>query len=120
MKIKKFHRSAIERQLNESVLIQSRRANNNIMNSKSEYNRCTVPRLSVKMGRRAAREENEEEDMKQEEQLEEEIRQMKRNRRPGRLKEPRRKRRKLDLEPDIFNEQTVEIEPRKRRREENT
>ena len=90
------------------------------MNSKSEYNRCTVPRLSVKMGRRAAREENEEEDMKQEEQLEEEIRQMKRNRRPERLKEPRRKRRKLDLEPDIFNEQTVEIEPRKRRREENT
>ena len=40
--------TALTRQVHEAVLIQRR--GGKILNSKSEYNRCQLPRLSVKMG----------------------------------------------------------------------
>ena len=49
MRILYFKRSAYERQVHESVLIQQNR-NHNILNSKSEFNRCRLPRLTVKLG----------------------------------------------------------------------
>ena len=55
MRVLKFHRSAFERQIHESVLIQSYRRENNIMNSRTEFNRCSVPRLGVKMNERAVK-----------------------------------------------------------------
>ena len=49
MKILKSTRTAFERQILESVLIQQNRAHH-LMNSKSEYNRCALPRLTAKLG----------------------------------------------------------------------
>ena len=50
MRVVSFTRSAMERQVLESVKIQEERSKSNIMNSKSEYSRCTIPRLTAKMG----------------------------------------------------------------------
>ena len=48
----KISKSSFERQVNESVSIQSIRMGNYLLNSKSEYNRSAVPRLALKMGSR--------------------------------------------------------------------
>ena len=50
MRVVSFTRSALERQVLESVKIQEERRENIILNSKSEYSRCTIPRLTAKMG----------------------------------------------------------------------
>ena len=50
MKILKRHKSAFVRQISEAVLIEMHCEKDTILNSKSEYNRCQIPRLSVKMG----------------------------------------------------------------------
>ena len=50
MRVISFTRSALERQVLESVKIQEERSKNLILNSKSEYSRCTIPRLTSKMG----------------------------------------------------------------------
>ena len=49
MKILKSHRSALERQIHEAVLI-SNSWQKEILNSKQEYNRCIIPRLAVIVG----------------------------------------------------------------------
>ena len=49
MRIVKNTRTAFKRQIYESVLIQQSRLHY-LMNSKSEYNRCAIPRLTTKMG----------------------------------------------------------------------
>ena len=49
MKVLSFKRSAYERQVHESVLIQQNRKHN-LLNSRSEFNRCSIPRLTVKLG----------------------------------------------------------------------
>ena len=51
MKVRRYARSALERQVLESVLIQEERKNHHLMNSKSEYNRCSLPRLTTRIGR---------------------------------------------------------------------
>ena len=48
MRVLKYTRSSFDRQILESVLIQNNR-NHHILNSRSEYNRCALPRLSAKM-----------------------------------------------------------------------
>ena len=48
-KIIKQSRTAFNRQINESVEIQNN-CEHYILNSKSEYNRCALPRLSAKLG----------------------------------------------------------------------
>ena len=48
MSVVKSHKSSFERQIFESILIF--RAGKNILNSKSEFSRCKVPRLSVMVG----------------------------------------------------------------------
>ena len=47
----KILKTAFERQILESVLIQKARVHK-IMNNKSEYNRCALPRLTAKLGER--------------------------------------------------------------------
>ena len=42
--------SAFNRQISESVSIQMNAKNHHILNSKSEYNRCALPRLTAKIG----------------------------------------------------------------------
>ena len=43
-------RSAFNRQISESVTIQHQKQRNHILNSKSEYNRCALPRLTANLG----------------------------------------------------------------------
>ena len=78
MKILGFSRSEYERQIKESVVIQNNRRHT-LLNNKSEFNRCSLPRLTVKLGEREINElakENEEE-MREEEALERVIKEMK-------------------------------------------
>ena len=49
-RIVKYTRTSIERQIRESTLIQESRENNHVLNSKAEYNRCSIPRLTTKLG----------------------------------------------------------------------
>ena len=49
MKILSFHKSSFERQIQEAVQIQHNRKCN-LLNSKSEYNRSSIPRMGVKIG----------------------------------------------------------------------
>ena len=48
-RIVKQARTAFNRQIGESVAIQSNK-HHHLLNSKSEYNRCALPRLSAKLG----------------------------------------------------------------------
>ena len=50
MRVRRYARSALERQILESVMIQEERKNHLIMNSRSEYNRCSLPRLTARLG----------------------------------------------------------------------
>ena len=65
-------RSAFERQTMESVLIQQEMTKHNILNSKSEYNRCALPRLTTKIGEKEFKEWRNEklEEKQKEEELE--------------------------------------------------
>merc|ERR1712055_515339 len=81
MKILKFHKSSFERQIDEAVKIQYNR-NHKILNSKSEFNRCKLPRLGLKWG---GKEFNSEKEMdkeidEMEKTLEEKIRQLRKRR----------------------------------------
>ena len=50
MRLVKTHRTAFNRQISESVEIQTQKREHLILNSKSEYNRCALPRLTAKIG----------------------------------------------------------------------
>ena len=54
LKVIKFTRTSFERQILESVQLQANREHH-LLNSKSEYNRCAIPRLSSKIGKRSIR-----------------------------------------------------------------
>ena len=47
MRAVSFHRSALSRQIGEAVRIMRRGGEGMILNSKSEYDRCKIPRLQV-------------------------------------------------------------------------
>ena len=49
IRVLKFTKTSFERQILELVLIQENK-NQNLLNSKMEYNRCGVPRLTSKLG----------------------------------------------------------------------
>ena len=49
IKVLKFTQTSFERQILESVLLQEN-VKHNLLNSKSEYNRCAIPRLTSKLG----------------------------------------------------------------------
>ena len=49
MRVLKFTQSALEKQILESVKIQEESKKHQILNSKAEYNRNTIPRLTTKM-----------------------------------------------------------------------
>ena len=52
------HKTAFERQIREEVLIE-KFAGPMIMNSKLEYNRCSIPRITMKMGNETSIEDKE-------------------------------------------------------------
>ena len=103
MKVRKFCTTSFERQVLESVTIQQERNAHNLMNSKSEYNRCSLPRLSTKMGEQEYDEYNKnlELEKQEEELLDKKIREMRKSMNKARLhptkeKGPKPKRRKIE------------------------
>ena len=61
MRVRNSFRSALDRQIGEAVAIDvERRKGKQLMNSKSEYNRCTIPRITTKTLKETV-EENEKE-----------------------------------------------------------
>ena len=79
MKIIKTARTAFERQISESVEIQKKKKNNYILNSKSEYNRCALPRLTAKIGNYTLDEleKRKKEEKQREKEISEKVRNMK-------------------------------------------
>ena len=59
MRVLRFTRSAFDRQICESVEIQGNRKHN-LLNSRSEYNRCAVPRMTCKLGDKSFKKNEEE------------------------------------------------------------
>ena len=103
MKVIQYSKSSFERQIRESVQIQAERKDHHLLNSRSEYNRCSVPRLSAQMGDSEYKkvEKEIEEEKRKEEKLEYKIRQMRKEKTKARLPPtkasgPAKKRRKLE------------------------
>ena len=69
MKIIEYTQSSFQRQIKESVTIQSNREEN-LLNSKAEYNRCALPRLTTTLGEKQLKERREEE---QDEKIKEDL-----------------------------------------------
>ena len=82
MKILKTHTSAFERQVYEGIRIQEERRKHHLLNSKSEFNRCALPRLEVRLGEKEKTKLEKEriEEERRESELEKEIRRIGRNR----------------------------------------
>ena len=126
VKVLQYTRSSFQRQILESVLIQESR-NHDILNSKSEYNRCALPRLSTKIGENAYKkwEADSDADMKKEQDLEARIRILKieRNKKLGKQRkqtckiqdQPAGKRRKLGENrwKKVYQNKSEEREKRK-------
>ena len=101
MKVICFKKSAYERQVHESILIQQNR-HHHLLNSKSEYNRCSLPRLTVKVGEREMEEvvRKSKEEQQTEDELERQIKHWKKQSKKRSIGEPdsqpRNKRQKLE------------------------
>ena len=105
MKVIRFSKTSFEHQIFESVLIQENMLHN-LLNSKSEYNRCSIPRLTLKMVDRELKSKTIEEELLREESIIEKIRYLKkeRNRKRGNQRgNPVRKKIKLDGENDSMS-----------------
>ena len=89
MKIHTFRRTAFERQVAEAVTIQQVQKDHYLMNSKSEYRACKIPRISIKMGDSEMYEETEKRRREQQEddELEQKIKIMKRMSQKRRMEE---------------------------------
>jgi hypothetical protein len=85
MEVAKYTRTSFERQILESVCIQQN-THHNLLNSRSEYNRCSLPRLSTRLGDSDYKkfEKDLEEVKKKEEALEQRIRDMRKTRNKAR------------------------------------
>ena len=81
MEVIKFTRTSFERQILESVCIQQN-TQHNLLNSRSDYNRCSLPRLSTRLGDKEFKkyEKQLEEAKKKEESLEQRIGDMRKTR----------------------------------------
>ena len=107
MRIIRTHRSAFERQIYEGVRIQRERRENNILNSKSEYSRCALPRLEVKLGEssRGYKDSKEKEEEKREAELEQKIVEMRKKAKLGK----KRKKSKNEEDQIVDGEETEEV-----------
>ena len=87
MKILKTCRTSFERQIYESVAIQQNRQEHVILNSRAEYNRCSLPRLRTQLGENEYKEYSSEvlEEQKQEEELDKKIRMLRKTKNKERL-----------------------------------
>ena len=105
MRMIRASRTVFSRQIQESVEIQAQKNRHHLLNSRSEYNRCALPRLTAKMGDEAydKMEKIKREEKVAEQELERKIRNMKvaqikgRREEPGKLGQPAEKKRKLTI-----------------------
>ena len=127
VRVLKFTRSSFERQILESVLIQNRR-DHHVLNSRSEFNRCAIPRLVSKLGEKELKEwrDKDKEQQANEEKVEEQIRMLRKDRNKDRASHQRRdpcpKRQRMcgDAEDSQLGEDRREWlipEPEKRKQE---
>ena len=107
MSVIKYTQTSFERQIGESVIIQTERNKHYLLNSRSEYNRCSLPRLCTQVGEGEYKEYNKEleNEKKEEEKIESKIRELRKARNKARLhptKEtgPKTKRRKITTRKD--------------------
>ena len=49
-RVLRFTQLSSERQIKESVVIQGERQKHNLLNSRTEYNQCSLPRLCTQVG----------------------------------------------------------------------
>ena len=84
IRVLSYCKSSFERQILESVTIQKER-HHHLLNSKAEYNRSAVPRLTTKIGEKQYKkwEKEAEKDIEKHEELEEKIRNMSKQRNKG-------------------------------------
>ena len=105
MKAIRFHKSAYERQVHESVMIKENSKGHYILNSRAEYNRCALPRLGTKLGEKETKEKRleVEAEEKKEQELEEKIKNMRKERQRLRRSDrqpnqPQRKKQRIEKE----------------------
>ena len=86
-KIIRTCRTSFERQIFESVAIQQNRQEHHMLNSRAEYNRCSLPRLSTQLGDLQYKQYNTEleTEKKQDEELEKKIRMLRKAKNKERL-----------------------------------
>ena len=122
MKILKVHTSAFMRQVHEAVAIEMNEKNN-ILNSKGGFNRCKLPRLSIKMGQAEVK-DGEKVDAMNETEIEQEIERLRKEKKVRKKKEkdldksqepPRKKKRKWNVETGKKRKNPDEIETNERR-----
>ena len=122
VKVLKRYRNAFERQIGESIYInENLKLGTNLLNSKNEYNRCSIPRLAILPSKDEMMEEIREE--QEEKRIRKEISKL-RQRLKETGEEPKRKKIKLiDVCNQMIKENYVEwtlrkIRERKKREEE--
>ena len=86
LKVLRFTRTSFERQILESVQLQANRERH-LLNSKSEYNRCAIPRLSSKIGEKEYRKwsADEKEEREKDLQIEMKVRKLRKLRNKNRI-----------------------------------
>ena len=102
MRIVRKPRTAFNRQIAVSVMIQSNK-NHHILNSKSEYNRCALPRLATRIGEESLEkiEKLRREEKKAEDEYEKNVKNLRmrksreRREKPTQMDQPAEKRRRL-------------------------
>ena len=123
IKVLRYAKTAFERQIYESVLIQEN-TGHKLLNSKSEYNRCAISRLTLKIGDKETKEEvdRRKEEQKKEEEIDEKVRglrkqknrqrkQRNRQRKQRNRGHPKRKKQKLDPELEMISSNLPEAIP---------
>ena len=102
MAIIKYTNSSFEHQVRESVVIQAESQEHNILNSRTENTRCSLPRLCAQVGEYKNYSSELEVEKREEDKIEAKIRQLRKDKNKARLHPcwrengPDKKRRKVD------------------------
>ena len=126
MRLRRSYRTPIERQIGEAVAIDvEKRGGTILLNSRSEYNRCQVARISTKSEKETLKEI--EKEVKEKERLKEDLKLIRIKKREKKLKEKeergsKTKRRKKDESKKVSENEidTLKVMPESSKEEENS
>ena len=103
MRVLKYNTSSFERQIMESVVIQVERQEHFLLNSRTEFNRCSLPRLCAQIGEGEFKQYNKELEIEkiEDEKIETRIRELRKQRNKARMHPTKeignaKKKRKID------------------------